>query len=79
MKTGEKHTDYDMCSIMHYGDSKDGAKWFTLTKTGQTELDTCKKTLSNTTASCTVVGQRCQISPRDLAAIKLRMANAVDP
>ncbi len=79
IKTGEKHTDYDMCSIMHYGDSRDGAKWFTLTKTGQTELDTCRKTLSNTTAACTVVGQRCQLSPRDLAAIKLRMANAVDP
>lgn len=79
IKSGEKHTPYDMCSIMHYGDEKDGAKWFKLTKTGQTEFDTCKATLGDTGAACTVVGQRCQISPRDLAAIKLRMSGAADP
>lgn len=78
LKTGEKHTDYDLCSIMHYSSTKDGKSWFSLTETGKTEYDVCKKALTNSSKSCTAIGQRCQFTSRDLDAIRTRMASAKD-
>ena len=77
-RNGEKHTGYDLCSIMHYGDRKDGAKWFDLTEQGKKDLQACQSDLANQTAACTKVGQRCQLSPRDVEAIRKRMLNATD-
>lgn len=78
IKDGEQHTGYDLCSLMHYSNSKDGSPWFELTEIGTKELENCQKTLTDQSASCTLIGQRCQLSPRDIDAARARLAGAND-
>lgn len=65
---GEYYSTYDPCSIMQYPESDK----LQLTAAGKVALATCQKTLSNQSADCIKVGQRCQLSPYDLAAVEAR-------
>jgi len=53
---------YNPCSIMHYGDSFAGKKWFKLTARGAALHAACSLDLAE---NCRGVGQRCSLTPGD--------------
>lgn len=71
---GRPLSAHDLCSIMHYRASLTSPPWFTLTAAGGTALQAC---VANLRPECRpadpakAVGQRCQLSPTDVASLKL--------
>ncbi|GFZ86138.1 M12 family metallopeptidase [Sphingobium fuliginis] len=65
---GTFYTSYDLCSIMHYPESSK----LQLTAVGKAGLATCQKSLPDQKAECVNLGQRCQLSPSDLASVRAR-------
>jgi Astacin (Peptidase family M12A) len=69
-RSTEFETDYDLCSIMHYGPRQIPAgtteDWFVLTDAGEEAFASCSQQLPK---SCRNVGQRCMLSMLDRALI----------
>lgn len=62
-------TTYDLCSVMHYSNRQaaaDQVPWFELTEAGRANFNSCKSALP---PGCRQVGQRCTLSPADVAFI----------
>lgn len=66
---GRHLSDHDLCSIMHYSAGPIGERWFTLTPMGARAYRTCQQALAPT---CRIgePGQRCQLSPGDIASLR---------